>query len=733
LSEPDYQKTFKGLEGDSITTDPKATPVQQKHRDVLVEALRAEADSIVDEWTTETSKVPYAKAGQEPLPMRHKSENLRDFFRAMVDRVEDPASAATRESTLRMARIAHLGGIDAGIILEGHLILREIMWRKVKHRLPEELKEPAMNEIDDTICKCVREFVDAHGALEQLQLWLTKGASMLPVQQASCEHALMMFCSSAMDYFGVDFVALFRHERDTNELVCESCCAKGVALTKGTRVLLATFSLADLAAKTRQTQVSPPPGSQSARRSKALGNLSFSRLIVSPATRGGIVYGFLLIGDTADARSFHPEEVRIADELAGMLGLLLENSENYQRLSLRSRAQKALIEIAASLQQEIESTETYRIIAEKLGELIPCNELMFYMFDWERRVGNPVFATGPYAAEIMDDTDFPANIGIVGAVARSRRAEIIMDVETDSRAAQIPDTPGVHARMLAVPVLGRKEVLGVIELLKYPPDIFSQEDLEIATMFANHAAVAIENSRLLDQATAMKNLAELHVDLLTHDIANYATPIAAYFSELRKREDLPPDVSGLVDRTVRHMECVVGLVDMTRTMAKLRETKPQPPRRVDVRDILEKAVAGVHGRVAAQGLEFEMDLPEGAVEVLADDLLQEFFSNLFFAAWMSVQHEPVKVVASARPKKEFEKTYWHVTISYPGRPVPEKLKADRLTMAKAQKSALAGGVGMGLVAVKSLVERYGGRAWISDIVPGDRAKGWALNMLFPKA
>jgi hypothetical protein len=56
-----------------------------------------------------------------------------------------------------------------------------------------------------------------------------------------------------------------------------------------------------------------------------------------------------------------------------------------------------------------------------------------------------------------------------------------MDVETDPRAAQIPDTPGVHARMLAVPVLGRKEVLGVIELLKYMPDSFSQEDLEIAT------------------------------------------------------------------------------------------------------------------------------------------------------------------------------------------------------------------------------------------------------------
>jgi len=723
-----------GPRGDLITTAPNSTSAQPKHRQALVEALAAESQAIVDEWISETMRIPYSKPGQAPLSMGTKSESHLEFFKALIEKIKDPSSEATREPSLRVARIAHLSGIDAGVIIQGHLTLREIMWDKVVTRLPEEFKELAMNEVDDAVCKCVREFVDAHDALGQLHLWLTKGASMLPVQQASCEHALTMFCSSAVEYFGVDFVALFKHERDTNELVCESCYAKGVALTKGTRVMLTTFPLADLAAKTRQTQVSPPSPSERARRSKALGNLSFSRLIVAPATRGGIVYGFLLIGDTADQCAFHPDEVSIADELAGMLGLLLENSENYRRLSLRSRAQKALIEIAASLQQEIESTETYRIIAEKLSELIPCNELMFYMFDWERRVGNPVYATGPYASEIMDDIDFPANVGVVGAVARSRKAEIVMDVETDPRAAQIPDTPGVHARMMAVPVLGRKEVLGVIELLKYMPDSFSQEDLEIATMFANHAAVAIENSRLLEQTTAMRNLAELHVDLLTHDIANYATPIAAYFAELRRREDLPPDVSGMVDRTVRQMECIVGLVDMARTMAKIREAKTQPSKRMDLRDTLEKAVANVRGRTVAPGIEFELALPEGRVDVLADDLLPEFFSNLFLAAWMSVQHEPVKIIVSGRPKKEFDRTYWHLTVSYPGRPVPDKMKAGRLTVAKAQKSALAGGIGMGLVTAKSLVEqRYGGRVWISDIVPGDRTKGWALNTLLPMA
>jgi len=219
----------------------------------------------------------------------------------------------------------------------------------------------------------------------------------------------------------------------------------------------------------------------------------------------------------------------VVEGLAAQIAWVLESSRMSQQMQMRSRAQKVLIETAAAVQQEVESEEIYRIIASRVAELVSCDELALYVFDWAKRLCNPVFATGHYASEIMADKDFSADTGIVGYIGRSKKPEIILDTEADPRAEYIPGTPQTHTRMLAVPIVGKKETIGVIELMRYPPGSFSQEDLETAIMFANHAAVALENAKLLKEITDERDQVEMHMDLLTHDIANYATPITAYF------------------------------------------------------------------------------------------------------------------------------------------------------------------------------------------------------------
>jgi GAF domain-containing protein len=517
------------------------------------------------------------------------------------------------------------------------------------------------------------------------------------------------------------------------DLVCQACSAKGLALTKDSTVMLESFPAAAQAIAQRKTVYLGEADGEPSKKRKVIGKLAFVHTICAPMIRGEQVAGVLLIGDSSRTMKFTPDDIGLAEDLSKQVSRVLENSELFKALNIRSRAQKVLIDTAASLQQEIESEEIYRIVATRLSELVQCNELAFYVFDWKRNVCNPVYATGAYAAETMADRDFSTDAGVVGYVGKTRKAEIVMDVEEDPRAEYIPGTPKTHTRMLAVPVIGQKEVIGVIELLRYAPSIFSTEDLEIAILFANHASVALENAKLFNELTSVRDQIELHMDLLTHDIANYATPIMAYFETLKKRHDLDPQVATVVESTSQQAESIMRLIGMVRTISRLREAPPKVLKKMDLRKAIQSAIDDVKQFGDAKLVGFDVSLPDDAMLVSADDLLKDIFVNLFYSIALTEQKETTRLLISAEERRERKMIYWWVKVAQPTRAIPPNLKGDVLRMVKTSKSELTGGFGIGMAAAKGIIDRYSGNMWVGDIVPGDYTKGCVFNMLLPKS
>jgi K+-sensing histidine kinase KdpD len=308
-----------------------------------------------------------------------------------------------------------------------------------------------------------------------------------------------------------------------------------------------------------------------------------------------------------------------------------------------------------------------------------------------------------------------------------------MDTEADPRAEYIPGTPQTHTRMLAVPIVGRKGTIGVIEMMRYPPSVFTQEDLEIGILFANHAAIALENAMLLKEITDERDQVEMHMDLLTHDIANYATPITAYFESILARKDLAPEVASIAQKTSRQVENMMRLIEMVRVLARIREGPPQALRNMDLRKAIDAAIVEVRDRSRIRGLKFEVSLkPDQMMIVRADELLEDLFVNLFYSAGLSEAQEDKLLSISAEVRRENKLDYWWVRVAQPGRSIPHHLKTELLRLSKASKSELAGGFGMGFAAARSIVERYGGSMWVSDIVPGDPARGCIFNILLPR-
>ncbi len=698
----------------------------------IIAVLKGNAGRIIETWARDSSKASMQKGVDLNVPEETKVERLKAFYSALIAKAESPSSKDAVRTLRGAIRTEHARTASLSGIIKRQNLLKDTMLYVVEHDLPDlprNTVKMALDAIVDRGIEATAEMMEEYGEMRAALSRFLPGEE----GEVSLDQALARFCRSAMDYFDADFVALFRYVPEMKDLVCEACSAKGIALTKDSRVMLDSIPAAAQAiAQKKAIYVSDGEGA-TPKKKKAPGRLTFTHTICAPMLKGERVIGVFLLGDSVKSVPFTQDEVGLADDLSSQVSMILGNSELYKSLTVRSRAQKVLIDTAASLQQEIESEEIYRIVATRLSELVQCNELAFYVFDWKKNVCNPVFATGPYAAETMADRDFPPNSGIVGWVGRTRKAEIVMDVELDQRAEAIPNTPATHTRMLAVPVIGQKEVIGVIELLRYSPEIFTQEDLEVATLFANHASVALENAKLVSELTTVRDQIELHMDLLTHDIANYATPIMAYFETLSKRRDLDSELSTVVERTSRQAESILRLIEMVRTISKLREEPSKHLKKMDLKRAIESAISDVHKFSEARRLTIDVSLPDEVMLVSADDMLKDIFVNLLCSIALTEQRESSTLQITAEERKERKMLFWWIKVSQPSRAIPPNLKGDVLRMVKSSKSELTGGFGIGMAAAKGIVDKYAGSMWVGDIVPGDYTKGCVFNMLLPKA
>ena len=117
------------------------------------------------------------------------------------------------------------------------------------------------------------------------------------------------------------------------------------------------------------------------------------------------------------------------------------------------------------------------------------------------------------------------------------------------------------------------------------------------------------------------------------------------------------------------------------------------------------------------------------INVIAEDLLEEIFVNLFSNSVKYTESSEVKIDVLIREYFIGEVKYWMVTISDYGKGIPDLMKKELFTRFYSK----AKGSGLGLSIVKTLVERYKGKIWVGDRVYDDCTHGTEFGMIFPAA
>ncbi|WP_214084327.1 PAS domain S-box protein [Methanoculleus sp.] len=248
-----------------------------------------------------------------------------------------------------------------------------------------------------------------------------------------------------------------------------------------------------------------------------------------------------------------------------------------------------------------------------------------------------------------------------------------------------------EARLLA---LNDREVLCIVR------DIADQKRVEEA--LRRHTDDLI---RLHRQLEASNREANLYLDILTHDIGNTEN-VANLYADLLI-ESLEGEEARYAEQLQRSIRKSIEILRTVSTIRLIHQASPEL-KPMDLDAVIRRAIeAFPGGTFHYEGTPYR---------VMADDLLSVVFNNLIGNA---VRFGGPEVVVAVRTEEEDGSVV--VTVADTGPGVPDDEKDAIFHRYEEQKRGV--GEGLGLYLVQILAERYGGRVWVEDRIPGHPGEG----------
>ncbi|MDV2481845.1 PAS domain S-box protein [Methanoculleus sp. Wushi-C6] len=222
--------------------------------------------------------------------------------------------------------------------------------------------------------------------------------------------------------------------------------------------------------------------------------------------------------------------------------------------------------------------------------------------------------------------------------------------------------------------------------------------------------------RVNREVEAARGEANIYLDILTHDVRN-ANNVANLYADL---------LLGCLDgEAAGYAEKLYASIDRSneilQNVATIRRASEEPGNLAPVD--LDAAIREELGSFPDASIRY----PGAHAEVLADGLLPTVFNNLIGNA---VKFGGPDTEITVRVEEQSDGVLVSVEDTGPG--VPDELK-ERLFSRFGRGMARESGQGLGLFIVRTLVERYGGRVWVEDRIPGHPGEGAVFRFTLVKA
>jgi signal transduction histidine kinase len=259
----------------------------------------------------------------------------------------------------------------------------------------------------------------------------------------------------------------------------------------------------------------------------------------------------------------------------------------------------------------------------------------------------------------------------------------------------------------------KRKLSGFLSLESETPNFFLPAYADRLQVFANQAAVAIENARLYrleqeqfqqwqqSQATLAQTEKMGALDRLAATLAHEIDrPLQAIQHHLGQIVDIPQYTPNQLQALDTARQEVERLRQMMRNMSTFTQPAPEPHRPMAIDEVIHDALAEIARPIEQYGITVTTDLQPTPLVSVAPKQMTQVFVNLLLNATEAVQHRGQIHIAT-----QAETAHIVVTIVNDGPPIkPENLPHIFEPFFTTKK----GSTGLGLTVSHSLVQQHGG-------------------------
>jgi signal transduction histidine kinase len=395
-----------------------------------------------------------------------------------------------------------------------------------------------------------------------------------------------------------------------------------------------------------------------------------------------------------------------------------------------------LVELSTILNSTLDLDELLQTITATSTELLDCEASSILLYDEKNPRLYFAAATGSNP-EKLAEIPVPMEGSIAGTIFRTNQPLILNDVEQDPRHySLVSDQIQFHPKtLLGVPMPIKDRTVGVLEALNKRDGVFTDRDVAILSVTAAHAAIAINNARLLkttqqalDKVKETNSIKSHFLALASHELRTPLGIIIGYATFLQ--EEAQGELSDHAQQVLNAASQMRSLLDQMNNLTLLQSDEMEmKTQKISIQDILNMAADEIIYSAARRNLTLTYAFREDPIYVSVDPekAILAFVNLLNNAIRFSPDGSQIVIGAIEQGKNVLAWVQDHGI----GIPVDKLQKVfEEFYQIEPPNTRRYGGLGIGLTIAKGIIEIQGGKITAESEGPN---KGTTVKVVLPKA
>ncbi|MFM8552554.1 MAG: GAF domain-containing protein [Nitrospiraceae bacterium] len=208
-------------------------------------------------------------------------------------------------------------------------------------------------------------------------------------------------------------------------------------------------------------------------------------------------------------KRYQPNELALLTTIANQVGGAIENARLYTEMSRKALQVETLSQVSETVASNRLIEDVLQLIVTMTAQMMDSKICSIMLLD--PQAGElRIMATQSLSEQYRRKPSLRLGQSISGRAVQERRSIIVPDVtkEGDYMYPEMARKEGLCS-LLSVPMLIRDRAVGVINSYTSVPHAYTSEEIKVLQAIANQAAIAIENTKLVEKSFEMQEALEV--------------------------------------------------------------------------------------------------------------------------------------------------------------------------------------------------------------------------------